>query len=171
MFHRIIKLIIAGLLVIAGIWQIIDSETGNGIFLILLAAIPIFLYFKNEFILLAFLKLRKQDFEGAKKWLAYIKKPETALVRKQQGYFNYLHGIMLSQTNLNQSEKFFKKAIELGLSMDMDLAVAKLNLAGIAMSRRRKLEATNLLNEAKKLDKQNMLTDQIKMMKDQMKKI
>jgi hypothetical protein len=32
--------------------------------------------------------------------------------------------------------------------MDMDLA-AKLNLAGVAMSRRRKLEATNLLNEAK----------------------
>jgi hypothetical protein len=28
--------------------------------------------------------------------------------------------------------------------MDMDLAVAKLNLAGVAMSRRRKLEATNL---------------------------
>jgi hypothetical protein len=54
--------------------------------------------------------------------------------------------------------------------MDMDLAVAKLNLAGVAMSRRRKL-TTNLLNEARKLDKQNMLTDQIKMMKDQMKKI
>jgi hypothetical protein len=36
---------------------------------------------------------------------------------------------MLSQTNINQSEKYFKKAIELGLSMDMDLAVAKLNLA------------------------------------------
>ncbi|QSW87678.1 MULTISPECIES: DUF2892 domain-containing protein [Flavobacterium] len=171
MFNKIIKLILAGLLVVAGIWQIIDKETGNGIFLILLSAIPIFLYFKNEFILLAFLKLRKQDFEGAKKWLAYIKNPETALVRKQQGYFNYLHGIMLSQTNLIQAEKHFKKAIELGLSMDMDLAVAKLNLAGVAMSRRRKLEATNLLNEAKKLDKQGMLKDQISMMKEQMKKI
>jgi len=171
MFHRIIKLIIAGLIVVAGIWQFTEGNIGNGIFLILLTAIPIFLYFKNEFILLAFLKLRKQDFVGAKKWLAYIKNPETALVRKQQGYFNYLHGIMLSQTNLNQSEKYFKKAIELGLSMDMDLAVAKLNLAGVAMTRRRKLEATTLLNEAKKLDKQNMLTDQIKMMKDQMKKI
>ena len=65
----------------------------------------------------------------------------------------------------------FKKAIELGLSMDMDLAVAKLNLAGVAMSRRRKLEATNLLNEAKKLDKQGMLKEQITMMKEQMKKI
>jgi hypothetical protein len=55
--------------------------------------------------------------------------------------------------------------------MDMDLAVAKLNLAGVAMTRRRKLEATNLLNEAKRLDKQNMLKDQIVMMKDQLKKM
>ena len=171
MFHKNIKFIIAGLLIVTGIYLITDNYTGNGIFLILLSAIPIFLYFKNEFILLAFLKLRKQDFEGAKKWLAYIKNPETALVRKQQGYFNYLHGIMLSQTNINQAEKYFKKAIELGLSMDMDLAVAKLNLAGVAMTRRRKLEATSLLNEAKKLDKQNMLKEQIAMMKEQMKKI
>ena len=78
---------------------------------------------------------------------------------------------MVSQTNLNQAEKFFKKAISLGLSMDQDLALAKLNLAGIAMSRRRKLEATNLLNEAKKLDKHNILKDQIVMMKEQLKKI
>ena len=171
MFHRFIKLIIAALLVATAIWQFTEGNIGNGIFLILLTAIPIFLYYKNEYILLAFLKLRKQDFEGAKLWLDKIKNPETALVRKQQGYYNYLHGLMMSQTNLHQSEKFFKKAIELGLSMDMDLAVAKLNLAGIAMSRRRKLEATALLNEAKKLDKQNMLSDQIKMMKEQMKKI
>ena len=171
MFHKNIKLIIVGLIIATAVWQFTESNIGNGIFLILLTAIPIFLYFKNEFILLAFLKLRKQDFEGAKKWLSFIKNPEGALVRKQQGYFNYLHGIMLSQTNINQAEKYFKKAIELGLSMDMDLAVAKLNLAGVAMTRRRKLEATNLLNEAKRLDKQNMLGEQIKMMKDQMKKI
>ena len=171
MFHRNIKLIIAALMVIAAIWQFTEGNIGNGIFLILLSLIPVFLYFKNEFILLAFLKLRKQDFAGAQKWLSYIKNPETALVRKQQGYFNYLHGIMLAQTNLTQAEKYFKKAIQLGLSMDMDLAVAKLNLAGIAMSRRRKIEATALLSEAKKLDKQGMLKDQIAMMKDQMKKI
>ena len=171
MFHRFIKLILAALIIIASIWQFTEGNIGNGIFLILLTAIPVFLYYKNEYILLAFLKLRKQDFSGAKKWLDKIKNPETALVRKQQGYYNYLHGLMTAQTNLNQSEKFFRKAIELGLNMDMDLAVAKLNLAGIAMSRRRKMEATSLLNEAKKLDKQNMLKDQITMMKDQMKKI
>lgn len=171
MFHRNIKLIIAALIVATGIWQFTEGEIGNGIFLIFIAILPTFLYFKNEFILLAFLKLRKQDFVGAQKWLSRIKNPESALVRKQQGYFNYLHGIMLSQTNLIQAEKYFKKAIELGLSMDMDLAVAKLNLAGVAMTRRRKLEATNLLNEAKRLDKQNMLKDQIVMMKDQLKKM
>lgn len=158
-------------MIVIGIWQMTEGYIGNGIFLVLLSGIPILLYYKNEFILLAFLRLRKQDFAGAKKWLHYIKHPETALVRKQQGYFNYLHGIMLSQTNLIQAEKYFKKAIELGLNMDMDLAVAKLNLAGVALTRRRKLEATNLLNEAKKLDKQGMLKEQITMMKEQMKKI
>jgi tetratricopeptide (TPR) repeat protein len=171
MFHRNIKLVITALFIIAAFWQFFDRNIGNGIFLLLLTIFPIFLYFKNELILMAFLRLRKQDFPGAKKWLDKIKNPETALVKKQQGYYNYLHGLMVSQTNLNQAEKFFKKAIELGLSMDMDLAVAKLNLAGIAMSRRRKIEATNLLNEANKLDKQNMLKEQITMMKQQLKKI
>jgi tetratricopeptide (TPR) repeat protein len=171
MFHRNIKLVFAALIIAFGIYEITDGYVGNGIFLILLSALPIFLYFKNEFILLAFLRLRKQDFPGAQKWLTYIKNPDTALVKKQQGYFNYLHGIMLSQTNLLQAEKYFKKAIALGLSMDMDLAVAKLNLAGVAMTRRRKLEATNLLNEAKKLDKHNMLKDQVVMMKEQLKKM
>ncbi len=171
MFHRNIKLILIVVIFGTAIWQFTESNIGNGIFLILLSLVPLFLYFKNEYILLAFLKLRKQDFAGAKSWLDKIKNPETALVRKQQGYYNYLNGIMLSQTNLIQAEKYFKKAIELGLNMDMDLAVAKLNLAGVAMSRRRKLEATNLIAEVKKLDKQGMLADQIKMMKEQLKKI
>jgi len=78
---------------------------------------------------------------------------------------------MISQTSLTKAERYFKKAISLGLSMDQDLAVAKLNLAGIAMTKRRKREATTLLTEAKKLDKHNMLADQIKAMKQQMKKI
>ncbi len=171
MFHRNIKLVMAALIFATAIWQFTESNIGNGIFLILLTLIPVFLYFKNEFILMAFLQLRKQNFPGAQKWLAKITNPETALVQKQQGYYNYLQGLMLSQTNLIQAEKYFKKAIELGLNMDMDLAVAKLNLAGVAMSRRRKLEATNLIAEVKKLDKQGMLKDQITMMKEQMKKI
>ena len=171
MFHRNFKLVIAAIIVGIAVWQFIENSIGNGIFLILLAGIFIFLYFRNEMILMAFLRMRKQDFEGTKKWLSRIKDPEKALITKQQGYYNYLHGIMASQTNLTQAEKYFKKALKLGLSMDHDLAMAKLSLAGIAMQKRRKREATTLLKEAKKLDKQNMLADQIKIMQQQMKKI
>ncbi len=171
MFNKNIKLVLAGLIIITAIWQFIEGEIGNGIALILLSGIFIFLYFKNEMILLAFLRLRKQDFAGAKKWLDRIKDPEKALIQKQQGYYWYLHGLMVSQTNITQAEKFFKRALKLGLSMDHDLAMAKLNLAGIAMTKRRKREATMLLNEAKKLDKHGMMNDQIKMMKEQLKKI
>ena len=171
MFNKNIKLVIAAIIIGLAVWQIWESYVGNGIMLILLSLVFIFLYFKNEMILMAFLRLRKQDFEGAKTWLDKIKNPETALTTKQQGYYNYLLGIMLSQTNITQAEKYLKKAIKLGLSMKQDLAVAKLNLAGIAMTKRRKREAQILLTEAKKLDKHNMLKDQIAMMKQQMKKI
>lgn len=171
MFNKNLKLIIAGLIIAFGVYQITESFIGNGISLILFSGIFIFLYFKNEMILLAFLRLRKQDFDGAKKWLDRIKNPEAALTQKQLGYYNYLHGLMLSQKNMTQAEKYFKKAIKLGLSMDHDLAMAKLNLAGIAMTKRRKREAQMLLKEAKKLDKNGMMTDQIRMMKQQMKKI
>ncbi len=171
MFHKNIKLIITGLILAYSGYQFFEGNIGNGIFLILIAAIFVFLYFRNEIILLAFLRMRKQDLEGTQKWLDRIKNPEASLIKKQQGYFNYLHGIIHSQKNLTQAEKYFKKALKLGLTMDYDVAMAKLSLAGIAMQKRRKREATMLLNEAKKLDKNNMLTEQIKMMQQQMKKI
>mgnify|MGYP003476436229 FL=1 len=171
MFNKNIKLIVAASVIAFAIYQFTEGNIGNGIFLLLLSAIFILFYFKNELIILAFLQLRKQNFEGAKKYLDMISNPDTALVKKQQGYYNYLNGLMVSQTNLNQAEKYFRKAIELGLSMDQDLALAKLQLAGIAASKRRKIEAEKLLGEAKKLDKHNMLKDQIIMMKQQLKRI
>ncbi|WMW78538.1 DUF2892 domain-containing protein [Flavobacterium sp. 20NA77.7] len=171
MFNKNIKLFVAIAIIAYAIYQFVDNEIGNGIFLLLLSSIFILFYFKNELIILAFLQLRKQNFEGAKKYLDKIKNPEGALVRKQQGYYNYLNGLMVSQTNLNAAEKYFKKAVELGLSMDQDLALAKLQLAGIAASRRKKIEAEKLLKEATKLDKHNMLKDQIVMLKQQLKRI
>jgi predicted S18 family serine protease len=170
MFNKNIKLICALLVLSYAVYEFVEGNIGNGIMFTLLSSIFIFLYFKNEFILLSFLKLRKQDFDGAKKWLDKIKNPAAALTKKQQGYYNYINGIMVSQTNMNDAEKYFKNAISFGLSMDHDLAMAKLNLAGIAFSKRRKQEANLLLSEAQKLDKRGMLSDQIKMMKQQMKK-
>ena len=171
MFNKYIKLVIAAGILVWAVFQFIEGNIMNGISIVLLSGIFVLFYFKNEFILLAFLQLRKQNFAGASKWLAYIKNPESALIKKQQGYYNFLQGIMVSQTNINQAEKYFKKALSLGLSMKHDMAMAKLQLAGIAMSKRRKREATMLITEAKKLDTQNILKDQVKMLKEQLKKI
>ena len=107
---------------------------------------------------------------GAEKWLNKIRNPKSALTTKQQGYYNYMRGLIISQTNMNQAEKFFRNAIDLGLNMDHDLAMAKLNLSGILFTKRRKIEAQKLLKEAQELDKQGMLAEQIKMMKNQMKR-
>ena len=171
MFNKNIKLVLAALVTIWSVYEFTQGHIMNGISILLLAGLFVLFYFKNEFILLAFLQLRKQNFSGAQKWLGYIKNPSAALTKKQEGYYNYLHGIMLSQTNITQAEKYLKKAVKLGLAMDHDLAMAKLQLAGIAMTKRRKREATNLMAEAKKLDKHGMLKEQMQMMKQQMKKI
>ncbi|MEO1548599.1 MAG: DUF2892 domain-containing protein, partial [Bacteroidota bacterium] len=133
MFNKNIKLVLAALIIGYAVYQFIEGYIGNGIALIFLSLIFIFLYFRNEIILLAFLRMRKQDMEGTQKWLEKIKNPEASLIKKQQGYYNYLHGIIYSQKNLTQAEKYFKKALNLGLTMDYDVAMAKLSLAGISM--------------------------------------
>ena len=171
MYNKNIKLIIAGLITAWAVFEFSQGNIWSGIFILLLAGIFVLLYYKNEFLLMSFLRMRKQDFVGAEKWLNKIKNPEKALVKKQQGYYNFLKGIMTSQRNLTQAEKYFRKAVNLGMSMDHDLAMAKLQLAGIAMAKRRKREATMLMNEAKKLDKHGMLKDQIAQLKQQMKRM
>ena len=169
--HRYVKIIVAALIVLWAVYQFVQGKIGNGIALTLLAVFPVLLYFRNEFLLLTFLRLRKQDMEGMEKWLGKIVHPETALLRKQQGYYNYMYGIIYSRKNLTQAEKYFRKALQLWLTMDYDVAMTKLSLAGIMIQKRKKREAQELLADAKKLDKQNMMTEHIKMMQQQLKKI
>ena len=171
MFNKIFKLILSIGVFGFSIQQFMVDNIGNGIALIFLSLTFLLLYFKNEILIMAFLRMRKQDFEGTEKWLMKIKNPESALIKKQVGYYNYLYGIVYSQTNLTTAEKYFKKAISYGLNMNQDLAMAKLSLAGILMQKRRKREATMFLNEAKKLDSQGLLNQQIKLMQTQMKRI
>ena len=171
MFDKRIKLFLAIASFGYAVFQFTEGLIGNGIALIFLCAIFIFLFYRNEIILLAFLKMRKQDLEGTENWLIKIKNPEKALTKKQQGYYNYLYGIIFSQKNLTQAEKYYKQALKLGLNMDYDIAMTKLSLAGIALQKRRKREATTLLKEAKALDSNNMLGEQIKMIQSQLKRI
>ena len=126
MFPKFIKSVLAIASLGYAVYQFIEGNIGNGIAMIFLAGIFVFLYYKNELILLSFLRLRKQDFDGTQRWLNRIKKPESALTQKQQGYFYFLHGVIEAQKNLTKAERHFKKAISLGLNMKHDLAMAKL---------------------------------------------
>ena len=108
MFPKVIKLILALISLGYAIYQFMDDYIGNGILFLLLTGMFILLYVKNEIIFLSFLRLRKQDFIGTEKWLNRIPNIERNLVRKQQGYYFYLMGIIQSQKNLTQAEKHFK---------------------------------------------------------------
>ena len=82
MFNKNIKLVIAALIIAYAVYQFIEGYVGNGIALILLSLVFIFLYFRNELILLAFLRMRKQDMEGTQRWLEKIKNPEIGIDQK-----------------------------------------------------------------------------------------
>ena len=168
--NKIIKLVLAAILIGLGIYMMFFTRSiGWGVVVFLLSAFPIFLFFKNEFILLAFWFLRKQNMVKASQWLNKITNFETQLHKSQYGYYHYLIGLTLAQDSPAKVEPYMKKALEYGLNMKQDRAMATLNLAASAISRGRKQEGQRLLDEAKKLDSAGMMTDQIKMMKDQLK--
>lgn len=170
MYNKEIKVALALIILACSIFLFNSGEIGYGIVVLIIMGLVILSIFKDERIVKAFYHLRKNDMQKAASTLSKIKHPEK-LIRSQEAYYYYLNGLILSQTQMNQSERFFKKALSIGLRTDTDKAVAKLNLAGVAMSRRKKREATTLITEAKKLDKHNMLDEQLKMMKQQLKRI
>jgi hypothetical protein len=171
MLNRIIKFILIAIVSAAMVYEFFQVNIGNGIMYLLLGGIIVLLLFKHEINLLAFLQIRRNKFDSTRKILAWVKKPEQ-MPKKQQAYYYFLNGLVESQSNaMTKSEKHFKKALNTGLSMNHDIAMANLNLAGIAMARRRKREALNYMAQAKKYDKAKLLSDQIKMLKGQMGRI
>lgn len=163
-----IRLIIAFAILGAAIALMVFGYWGWGIPLVLVAILVALTFFFNENMLLAQYHLRKENMDNAKVWLDKIKNYEKELVSAQHGYYHLLIGLIESRKAPLQSEKYFKKALSLGMTMDHNVALAKLSLAGIAMAKRNKREASMYLQEAKKADKNKLLADQIKMMKDQM---
>ena len=171
MIGNILKGLIALATLSLAIFNFYLGNIGYGIMLILLTFFVTIFIIRNERIIVALYYLRKQEMEKAEKSLDKIKNPDHLISKRQQAYYFYLKGLLTIQTKgIGKGESLLKKALAMGLKNDTDKAVAKLNLAGAAASRRQVSLANNLLNEAKKLDKKGMLDEQIKMFKQQMKK-
>ena len=139
-----------------------------GILVLFIGGIVLLSFFFNENMVIAQWFLRKENNDKAEAWLLKIKDYEKELNKSQHGYYNLLIGLTESRKAPMKSEKYFKKALQLGMKMSHNTALAKLSLAGIAMAKRNKREAQMYLSEASKDDKNKLLTDQIKMMKTQM---
>ena len=141
---------------------------GWGILVLFLGGFVLLSYFFNENMIIAQWFLRKEKSEKAEEWLLKITNYETQLNKSQHGYYNLLIGLIESRKAPLKSEKYFKKALSLGMKMSHNTALAKLSLAGICMAKRDKRQAQMYLSEAAKDDKNKLLTEQIKMMKAQM---
>ncbi|MGZ3814163.1 MAG: DUF2892 domain-containing protein [Mucilaginibacter sp.] len=165
---NIVRLIIACVVAGAGVTLCGFGFWGTGILVFLLGGIILLTYFFNENMLIAQYYLRKDNMVKSEEWLLKITDYEKQLNKSQHGYYNLLIGLLESRKSPMKSEKYFKKALSLGMKMSHNIALAKLSLAGIAMAKRNKREAQMYLQEAAKDDKNKLLADQIKMMKGQM---
>lgn len=163
-----VRLIIACVIMGAAVALCGFGFWGWGILVLLIGGLVLLTYFFNENMLIAQYYMRKENMDAAEQWLLKITDYEKQLAKSQHGYYNLLIGLIESRKAPLKSEKYFKKALQLGMKMSHNTALAKLSLAGIMMAKRNKREAQMYLDEAKKDDKNKLLADQIKMMKGQM---
>ncbi|AFJ90503.1 hypothetical protein [Blattabacterium sp. (Blaberus giganteus)] len=165
------KIVLFLLILLGSIFSFFHKNYLYGFILLLFSLIPIFFIFRNEFLLLAFIKIRKKDMKGLKKYLGYVKNPKLQLTKNQMAYYYFLNGILYSENNIFQSENYMQKALDLGLKFKQNIAIAKLNLAIASLSKGNKKKAESLLLEAKKMDVTGLLHDQIQIIKIQIKKM
>jgi tetratricopeptide (TPR) repeat protein len=171
MLGKYIRLILAILITVISVFLFVNSFAGWGMLAAVIALLFVLFQFKNEMNLLAFFFIRRNKFSKAESILSKVKRPEK-MMRSQEAYYYYLLGLVQAQTHQpSKAEKSFKKALSTGLRLNSDQAMAKLNLAGFYLSKRNKKLAKIHLMDAKKLDKQKMLTAQIKEVENMMKRI
>ena len=167
----IVKIILAVIFFIGVIYEIFLQNYGLAFLSLLLTLLPILLIFKHEYVITALYYIRKQDLQKALFYLQKIKNPTSAIyLKSDQAYYYYLSAIcQMPHRAFDKAERLIHKALELGLKNKDDQAVCKLQLAVIAANKRQIQQAQILLKEAKKLDKKNMLKDQISLFEQQLK--
>lgn len=168
MIAFIIRIVLAIVATGFNVYLFATGHWGWGITFIFVTALIILSFFRNENVLLALNQMRVGNTDKAKKYIDRISNPEF-LPKRQHAYVLFLKAVMGGQElGFANSEKLLRRAMDLGLRTGEDNAVARMHLAGICAQTGRKNEAVALLAEAKKLDKNGMMRDQIKTMQSQL---
>lgn len=164
MITRLLKILLAAISLAYTVYLFTKAQTGSAIGMIFVTIILTLATLRSMRMVMAFVHLRQQNMEKAKTWLARIN--EHQLWPRQRGYYYFLMGSMTMEQNMNDAEKFIKRALQLGLKQDHDKAAANLNLAVVASTRRKLPEAKRLIKESKRLDTKGALARDIKMVED-----
>lgn len=168
MIGFIIKCALALISLFSTIALFASGHWGWGIVMIFVTAIIGLFFLRHERMILALNQMRMGDHEKAKHHINKITLPHV-LPRKQHAYVLYLKAVLGTQElGFARSEQLLRKALTLGLRTGQDNAVARMHLAGICMQTGRRQEAVSLLAEAKKLDENGMMREQISSMQKQM---
>lgn len=168
MLGFIIRCIVAASVLFLNVYCFYTGHWGWGIVVIFLSALVILSFFRNENMILALNQMRVGNHEKANRFLKRISRPDL-MPKKQHAYVLYLKAMLGTQElGFAKSEQLLRKAMSLGLRTAQDNAVARLHLAGICAQTGRKTEAQTLLSEAKKLDKNGMMKEQINTMQKQL---
>lgn len=167
----IIRCAVAAFSLFLTVYAFATGHWGWGIVMIFVTALIILSFFRNENMLLALNQMRIGNHEKANSYLKRISRPDL-MPRKQHAYILYLQAMLGTQElGFARSEQMLRKAMSLGLRTAQDQAVAKMHLAGICAQTGRKTEAQTLLSEAKKLDKNGVMKEQITTMQKQLTQV
>lgn len=163
-----IRVIVALSALIFNVYLFYSGSWGWGISMILPLALIWLSFWRNENLIIALYQMRLGKQEKAWKALGRIKSQQF-FPKRQRAYLLYIKGMLGLQNDLSlqKCEQMIRKALGIGLRMQQDQAVANMQLAGICMQTGRKAEAKTLMTQAKKLDKDNMLKEQLGTMKKQ----
>lgn len=169
MIRFIIRSIIALASLVFTVALFYNGYWGWGIVMIFALVIIGFTFFRDERMIMALNAMRSGDTEKAGMYVRKITHPQF-LPKKQHAYVLFLQAVLGTQElGMAKSEELLRKAMGMGLRTGQDNAVARMHLAGICAQTGRNKEALSLLAEAKKLDENGAMKDQISQMQKQLK--
>jgi len=169
MIRFIIRSIIALASLVFTVALFYNGYWGWGIVMIFALIIIGFTFFRDERMIMALNAMRSGDTEKAGMYVRKITHPQF-LPKKQHAYVLFLQAVLGTQElGMAKSEELLRKAMGMGLRTGQDNAVARMHLAGICAQTGRNKEALSLLAEAKKLDENGAMKEQISQMQKQLK--
>ena len=123
---NLVRLIVACGIMAGAVAMCVFGMWGWGILVLFLGGLVLLSYFFNENMIMAQWFLRKEKADKAEEWLLKITDYEKQLQKGQHGYYNLLIGLIETRKAPMKAEKYFKRALSLGMKMSHNTALAKL---------------------------------------------